>query len=166
MFENEVSYKRSDTTFEIIKSKTGSIYKTTFVVIVTFLFIGLQLSFIDKTEQSFLFIVFFISLAIGSITYALFLHFLKFKNLKIENINNLTYLNGKELVILKSNYLKVLNYEGKWTIYSFLYIIQKDKKINLIYSSNPEDVKIIARELSAFLNIKQEQHYASFPPIW
>ncbi len=166
MLEHDVTYNKFDNTFEIIKSKSSSIFKTIFIVVVTTVFIGFQLSFINKTEQSSLIIVPFAILAVVLITYAILQHLLKFKNIKIENNNNLIYINGKKLEMLKGSYLKVLNYDGKWQTYSFLYIIQKDKKLNLIYSSNPGDVKIIANELSDFLKIKQEQHYVSFPPIW
>lgn len=175
MFDNKVNLKITPDSIEILKSKSGVVYKIFLFILITIVFLILHFtSLIEFTSPLYFNILVLLVIAVN-FTYIILIRFFRLNDVKFDKINSIVYFNGEQ--VLKTNNLKIINYEilsaNKSSMYlktrekkSSLYLKVNEKNKNLVFSSDPDDVKAIALKLSEFLNIKVENHYSSFYPIW
>lgn len=163
MIDNKVNFNITPNSFEILKSKSGVIFKSllSVIIIIIFLFINFNSSTEIKTPWFFNTLL-LIVIPLNTL-YILSIIIFKFNNIKFEKINNLVFLDGKEISSISN--LKIINYDIKGGKKSSLYLRINGKEKSIVFSSNPDDVKEIAFRLSEFLNIKLENHHGTFP-IW
>ena len=163
MFGNKVTFNISSNTFEILKSKSGVIFKSLLTVIIIIIFLLINFNSPTEIETPWFFNNLLLIIIPLNTLYIASIIIFKFNNIKFEKINNLVYLDGKEISSINS--LKIINYDIKGGKKSSLYLRTNGKEKSIVFASNPDDVKEIAFRLSEFLNIKLENSYGTYP-IW
>lgn len=163
MFDNKVTFNISSNTFEILKSKRGAIFKSVLTVVIIIIFLLFNFNSPTEIKTPWFFNILLLIVIPLNTLYIVSIIIFKFNNVKFEKINHLVFLDGKEISSI--NNLKIINYDIKGGKKSSLYLRINGKEKNIVFSSNPDEVKEMAIRLSEFLNVKLETNYGTFP-IW